>query len=339
MTSSALSALQPFLSGSVPLTDFVPLKIAVLNGGESSERAISLESGEAVLAALAARGHNVVSIDPQPETVLQTIDWSPFDAVFIALHGRFGEDGGVQRFLETVGIPFTGSGSHCSEIAFSKSESKKKFLQSGVPTLPFTLIQKSFSATQIERHADEIGFPLVVKPDHEGSSVGVSLVKSSAELLQAVDHCFQYDSVGLLEPCVTNATECTVSVFSLPGERNDIVFPPLRIEMHRPFFDYEAKYADDSTQFHFDFPQPTSVIETVKSIGQRACQSLQTTGIARADILIDDQQKPWVLEVNTIPGMTTHSQLPQAAAQAGVNFPQLCEAAVRSAMIAHRDNC
>ena len=300
------------------------LRIAVLVGGDSAERPVSLESGAAVAGALRGRGHRVTSIDPA-DTPLSQVAWREYDVAFLALHGRFGEDGQVQTLLEQFGVPYTGSGPAASELAFSKSASKERFAQCSVPTLPYVLFHASEDRERIAGHAASIGYPLVVKPDAEGSSLGVSIVREPAELAAALATCFEYGAFSVMEPYVAGS-EWTV------GLLDDLVLPVIRITTPRAFYDYQAKYHDDSTQYEFAPDLPAETIASIADAGRRAGEALGTRGIARVDLMLDGQQRPWVLEVNTIPGFTSHSLIPKAAAQVGISFPDLCERALRSCL-------
>ena len=300
------------------------LRIVVLLGGDSAEREISLKSGAAVSQALAALGHQVIDVDPA-ETSLTTYDWQGVDVVFIALHGTFGEDGGVQEILENAGVPYTGSGPQASRLAFSKSAAKERFALQQVPTPAYVLIHESDTAERIRREAAAIGYPLVVKPDAQGSSLGVSIVRTPDDLAQALTQCFHYDSFGLLEAYVAG-TEWTV------GMIDDEPLPLIRIASDRGFFDFQAKYEDDATRYEFDFDVPAEVTAGIERAAQNACRALETRGLARVDVLLDRFHRPWVLEVNTVPGLTDHSLVPKAAARRGLSFASLCERLVRSCL-------
>lgn len=306
-----------------------PLRIAVLAGGDSAEREISLRSGAAVTRALAERGHAVVEIDPATVD-LACHDWHGIDVVFIALHGSFGEDGQVQRILEDAGIPYTGSGVQASRLAFSKSASKERFLQHHVPTAPYVLFHESDTADRILRHANSLGFPLVVKPDTQGSSLGVSIVKSPDDLPAALTKCLQFDSFGLLESAVIG-TEWTVGL--LDGH----ALPLIRIETSRPFFDFQAKYEDDETLYIFDCDVAVDVALRIEQTARNACLALGTCGLTRVDLIVDKYQRPWVLEVNTVPGLTDHSLVPKAAARIGLSLGELCERTIQSSLTAFRE--
>ncbi|WP_417387994.1 D-alanine--D-alanine ligase [Gimesia sp.] len=296
------------------------LNIVVLSGGESAECEISLKSGETVARALSSRGHQVRIIDPSLVD-LESFDWTGCDVVFIALHGTYGEDGTIQSTLDRLGIPYSGCDAATSKLAFSKSASKERFIQHNVNTPSYVLIHESDDAGRIEQHARSMGYPLVVKPDAQGSSLGVTIVKTPEELPQALARCFHYDSFGILESAI-KGTEWTVTVV------DDQVLPLIQIQTPHEFFDYEAKYIEDSTQYLFEFDLPTNVIQTILKTGANACTALGTTGIVRVDLLVDRFQQPWVLEVNTIPGFTDHSLVPKAAAKAGIDFGELCEQAL-----------
>lgn len=301
-----------------------PLCIAVLAGGESAEREISLQSGAAVAAALQDRGHAVALVDPA-EVDLELHNWDRTDVAFLALHGTFGEDGGVQSLLKRLNVPFTGSGADVSRLAFSKSAAKECFTQSQVATPDYALVHATDSPEQITARAASIGYPLVVKPDAQGSSLGVSIVESAGELESAVADCFQLGDFGLLERAVSG-TEWTLAVI------NDQPLPLIQIGTGREFFDFAAKYQDDATDYCFSTETDAATLELLTSTGLAACRCLGATEFARVDILLDGAGQPWVLEVNTIPGMTDHSLVPKAAAQIGLSMGELCELIVERAV-------
>ncbi len=296
--------------------ELAPLRIAVLAGGESAERKISLQSGAACAAALEAAGHDVVMVDPAIDN-LDRFDWSQIDVAFLALHGTFGEDGGVQQILKRRGVAFTGSGSEASRLAFSKSGAKERFSLSGVPTPTSFVIHESDSLEEIAARAEEIGYPLVVKPDAQGSSIGVTLVRSPDDLNDAVSQCFYFDAYGLLETAV-EGEEWTLAV--IDGQP----LPLIRIGTNNTFFDYEAKYEDDATRYEFVDDLDPEIRNRLTEAGLAACRALGTTEFARVDLILDGNGQPTVLEVNTIPGMTDHSLVPKAAARIGLSMSDLC---------------
>ena len=299
-------------------------RVAVLAGGDSDERTISLQSGAAVQQALTSRGHLALHLDPSIVDLVG-VDWSQFDVAFLALHGQFGEDGQVQQILDEAGIPFTGSSAAASRLAFSKSAAKERFLQFGVPTPAYSLLHYTDDANRIRSVTDEIGYPLVVKPDCQGSSLGISIVRSPAELPQAIKLCFQFDSFAVIEAAIIG-TEWTV------GLLDELVLPLIRIETDREFFDWHAKYEDDSTRYVFDFQLPRAVTDSIEEAARGACRSLGTRGLVRADLRLDETLHPWVLEINTVPGFTSHSLVPKAAARMGIEFGELCERAIRACL-------
>lgn len=307
-----------------------PWHVAVLCGGDSSERAVSLRSGAAVTAALAAHGHHVQQIDPA-EADLYQVDWTRFDVAFIALHGRFGEDGQVQRLLEEVRIPYTGSGVQASRLAFSKSAAKERLFLHRIPTPAYVLIHESDTAERILHSARSLGFPLVVKPDTQGSSLGVSILESEDDLPKALTRCFHLDDFGLFESEISGS-EWTVGIL------DDLVLPPIQIQTSRPFFDYAAKYEDDATEYRFDYSVPESTVRLIEETARQACQALGTSGLARVDLILDRHTRPWVLEVNTVPGFTDHSLVPKAAAKMGLTHGELYERCLVSAVRVWREN-
>ncbi len=301
-------------------TPLSPLSIAVLLGGHSAERKISLQSGNAVAEALKQRGHSVTLVDPAIQP-LERFDWSHTDVAFLALHGTFGEDGGAQEILERLGVPFTSSGSETSRVAFSKSAAKERFLQHNVSTPSYTLIHETDGFERIHEHARRIGYPIVIKPDAQGSSIGVSMVRSPDQLEAALSQCFYFESFGLMERLI-DGTEWTMGFIDTDP------LPLIRIQTARGFYDYQAKYEDDSTQYLFDYGVDDKVLKRLADTGAAACKALGTRGIARVDMRLDEFGQPFALEVNTIPGMTDHSLVPKAAARLGFDMGQLCEIVV-----------
>jgi D-alanine-D-alanine ligase len=324
-----------------------PLTVAVLAGGDSAERAVSLNSGAAVAAALRAAGHRVVELDPST-CDLAAIRWDNVDptppsadsggqslplgvrvdVVFIALHGAFGEDGQVQRLLEDAGVPYTGSGPMASQLAFSKSAAKEVFRLQSVPTPAWVLIRPTDDPSRWYEAAESIGYPIVIKPDQQGSSIGVSIVANSERLVAAIDECFRHDSVGLIEKAIPGE-EWTVGLI------DDELLPAIRIETSRAFFDFAAKYEEESTRYEFDGSDVVG--QSVMSAARNACRAIGTRGITRVDVRVDAAGQPWVLEVNTIPGMTDHSLVPKAAARLGMDMAALCQRALDSARKPHQE--
>lgn len=293
------------------------LTIVVLLGGWSSEREVSLASGRAVISALRSRGHDVRELDPAGIDIL-TYPWAGVDAAFIALHGSFGEDGTVQSLLEDLRIPYTGSGPMASQLAMNKSASKQRFIASGLPTPAFQTVHVQEPETSVAEKAAAFGFPLVVKPNAQGSSVGVTIVGNAEQLGDAARAAFHHDPLAILETFIAGR-ELTVAVL----DRRPL--PPIEICPARSFYDYQAKYQDDATGYIFDIDLPSAVLRGVESMAVSAVEALGCSGVARVDLRLDSEHRPWLLEVNTIPGFTDHSLVPKAAARAGISFAELCE--------------
>lgn len=301
-------------------------RVAVLCGGDSQEREISLQSGRAVADALREREHEVVCLDPAL-TPPEAAHFHDVDVAFLALHGRKGEDGEIQSTLDRMNVLYTGSGAEASRLAFSKSASKERLFQRGIPTPPYVLVHKFDDPKRTLESALRIGFPLIVKPDGQGSSLGVSLLKSADELPAALQHCFRFDDFGVLEQAVPG-TEWTVSLL------DDEPLPLIQIETPRAFFDFQAKYEDQATVYRFDFDVPSHVRSSIVDVGLQAAAAIDTRGLARVDVRLDERGRPWVLEINTIPGLTEHSLVPKAAAHAGISLGELCERSIKTCLTA-----
>ncbi len=287
-------------------------KVAVLMGGRSAEREVSLKSGQAVLAALRAQGVDAHGIDAGPG-VLDTLSQGGYDRVFIALHGRGGEDGVIQGALETLGLPYTGSGVLASALGMDKLRAKQVWLGAGLPTPPFRLVQVDTDPVAV---IAALGLPLAVKPSREGSSIGVSRVTKVSEFSTAWEQAARCDSAVLAEPWISGG-EYTGAI--LQGE----ALPLIRLETPREFYDYEAKYAAADTCYHCPCGLDAGREAELRSLVQHAFAALGGYGWGRVDLLLDEQQKPWLLEVNTVPGMTDHSLVPMAARATGLDFQAL----------------
>lgn len=301
------------------------LRIAVLAGGESAERTISLQSGDAVAETLKRAGHEVERFDPAQQP-LDAIPWFRFDLAVPVLHGGAGEDGHLQAKLERLGVAYTGSGPQASRWAMSKSAGKERFLAAGVPTPAYVLLHAGdpieHVIAKIARH--DLGFPLVIKPDAQGSSLGVSLVREPCGLAAAIDKARRFDSFIIAEAAVAGR-ELTVAIL----DRRTL--PALEIVTPHETFDYDAKYHDATTQYRFDTGLPRAVTAEIERVALAAAACLGTRGLVRVDVMLDAAERPWVLEVNTSPGMTDHSLAPKAAARAGLSMPALCDELVRAA--------
>jgi D-alanine-D-alanine ligase len=286
-------------------------KVAVLMGGDSAEREISLRSGSAVLAALQQRGVDALGIDAGAD-VLSQLAAGGFDRAFIILHGRGGEDGVIQGALERIGLPYTGSGVLGSALGMDKYRTKALWHGLGLPTPESVLIEQESDLPA----AAAIGFPLIIKPSHEGSSIGMSRVEDGSQLRQAWETARRYDASVLAERWIVGR-EFTASV--LQGE----VLPLIRLETPHIFYDYEAKYHADTTSYHCPCGLPDALEAELQALCLRAFEAVGASGWGRVDLMLDAQQRPWLIEVNTVPGMTDHSLVPMSARMAGIEFDEL----------------
>ena len=318
------------LTGSMPHLSASPQRLLLLYGGSSAEREVSLNSGRDVMAALRFAGHRVTPLDPGPDSLtdrqfLRLTDWSRFDLAVIMLHGNFGEDGSVQRLLDKVGLPYTGSSAAASRLAFSKSAAKERFRTFGIPTPPAVLLHAQDGIDKVEFCANQFNGPFVVKPDAQGSSLGVSVVRTEAERWVAVNNSFRYGSAILLEKYIAGE-EWTVGFVGAEP------LPALKVSTPRPFLDYDAKYQDDQTSVQFGDECDERRGNRVVEVASAARAAVGTSGICRVDLRVDSSGQPWVLEVNTLPGFTSHSAVPTAASRAGLSFPALCDRLVDIAL-------
>ncbi len=288
-------------------------RVAVFLGGDSAEREISLLTGNAVLQALRNRGVDAAAWDPAGRG-LAAFAAAGFDRVWIALHGPGGEGGAIQGALECLDMPYTGSGVMASALAMDKWRSKRVFEAAGIPTPDYAVVQNRGEAV---RAADQLGYPLVLKPIGQGSSVGMTKVFSADELGEAVDLALGFDEPALVERCVVGA-EFTVGI--LQGR----ALPTIRIETPRIFYDYRAKYESDRTRYHCPGTGDAETEAVYAELATAAFCELGCSGWGRVDFMTAADGKPQVLEVNTIPGMTSHSLVPMAASRAGIDFEALC---------------
>lgn len=290
-------------------------KVAVLLGGPSSEREISLLSGNAVLAALREKGVDAHAFDPALRD-LWDLKREGFARVFIALHGRFGEDGTVQGALETLGIPYTGSGVMASALAMDKWRTKLVWLASGIPTPRYRIVQ---AATDWDRVVAELGLPLIVKPAREGSTIGITKVGSvdHGDLRSAYVEAAKHDSLVLVEEFV-EGIELTASIVGRSA------LPLIRIEAPQGNYDYHHKYFSDATRYYCPAGLTDASEEAIRDQSLAAFDLIGCTGWGRLDLILRADGSWSFLEVNTSPGMTGHSLVPMAARQAGISFPDLC---------------
>lgn len=300
-------------------------RVGVLLGGISAERDVSLRSGEAIVQALRSRGHDAVPlfVDRDIDRVLRE---TPIDVAFLALHGRYGEDGSIQGMLEWMGIPYTGSGVLASALAMDKLKAKELFRLHNVPTAPYYDITGAISNTDLEERHGSFGFPVMVKPRREGSSIGVSRANDFAELRAAVDHALRHDDGVLVERYIKGRE---VHVGILDGR----VLGAIEIVPRRPFFDYVARYQKGMSEYYFPARLAPTRYQGVLRLAERAHHALGCTGATRVNLMVTEGENEYVLEVNTIPGMTPTSLLPKIAAGAGIDFATLCEEILKGARL------
>ena len=327
------------------------LKVVVLMGGRSEEREISLKTGSGILRALNPDRYDVIALDtggvmpplssreaeaalsgssmdgvaPIAGTLVERVmerKERP-DVVFIALHGKYGEDGTVQGMLDLVDIPYTGSGVLASALAMNKAMSKKIFKAEGIPTPPFILLDSAAGADHV---ADYFALPLVVKPNRQGSSHGMTIVRERAALRPAVEKALRHDDEALIEKFI-GGREITAAVL---GNRDPQVLPLVEIAPKHEFFDFEAKYTPGQSDYFVPARLADADARAAREYALRAHKALECRGISRVDMIVDDEGV-WVLEVNTIPGMTPTSLVPKAAAAVGISYADLCEQLIQFA--------
>ena len=288
-------------------------KVAVLLGGKSAERQVSLNSGQSVLDALLRSGVNAEAFDPLTRPVTEL---TAYDRAFIVLHGRGGEDGQIQGVLDWLNIPYTGTRVQGSAIGMDKVKTKQIWQGSELPTAPYRLITADTNFNEV---IDKLGLPLIIKPVHEGSSIGMSKVEKAEEFSTALSKATTHDSIVMAEQWITGS-EYTVVI--LNGE----ALPVIRLEPPKDvaFYDYEAKYKRNDTQYGIPSGLSDADEKHLKELALRAFQVVGASGWGRIDAMRDEQGNFWLLEVNTVPGMTDHSLVPKAAQAIGLNFDQLC---------------
>lgn len=288
-------------------------KVAVLFGGTSAERDVSLNSGKAVLNALQQAGVDAHAFDPAEQAITALQD---FDRAFIVLHGRGGEDGQIQGLLEWMNIPYTGSGVLASALGMDKARTKQLWQGCGLPTAPYRLLNASTDFAQV---AAELGLPVIIKPVHEGSSIGMSKVSTVDEFEPAYGAAAQHDAVVMAERWITGR-EFTCVI--LGGQ----ALPVIRLQppQDAAFYDYQAKYLRNDTTYGIPCGLPADEEKVLQTLALRAFNAVGATGWGRIDAMQDQDGNFWLLEINTVPGMTDHSLVPMAAAATGLPFAQLC---------------
>ena len=302
-------------------------KVGVLFGGRSAERDVSIMSGEGVLAALKSKGVDAHAFDPGQRS-LGELAAAGFDRVFIALHGRFGEDGSLQGALEQLGIPYTGSGVMACAVAMDKIFTKMIWLQHGLPTPRHAAL---FPASDLAAVAQDLGLPLIVKPPHEGSSVGITKVAQASDFQAAYDTAAGFDEVVLAEEFVTGR-ELTVAI--LGRGKAARALPVIEIVAPEGNYDYQNKYFTDVVQYHCPAQLDAATAAEVERLALAAYAALDCEGWGRIDVLLrTSDNKPFLIEANTSPGMTGHSLVPMAARAVGISYEDLCVEILRSARL------
>lgn len=292
-------------------------KVGVLYGGRSAEREVSIMSGTGVHAALCGQGVNAHLFDTGTGS-LGDLAAQQFDRIFIALHGRYGEDGTLQGALELLGIPYTGSGPMASSLAMDKVMTKRVWLEAGLPTPGYRTLT---DVSEVNAAALALSLPLMMKAPHEGSTLGIVKATEAAELTNAYKVAAQYDEVVLAEQFVAGR-ELTVALL---GRGKDArALPVIEIVAPQGNYDYQHKYFSDDTQYLCPAPLEQTLAAEIAEISVRAYRALGCEGWGRADLMLDQNNRPWLLEMNTSPGMTGHSLVPMAAKAIGMSYPELC---------------
>ncbi|HET9782335.1 MAG TPA: D-alanine--D-alanine ligase [Candidatus Dormibacteraeota bacterium] len=305
------------------------MKIAVLRGGKSAERDVSLRSGAQVAKALHGAGHDVTEVDLDSQT-WDVLRDGGFDCVFNALHGRLGEDGTVQGMLELLGLAYTGSGVLASALCMDKSRAGRILSAIGlyVPEFEELEIKEGVAADAVERVVQRFGLPLVVKPVREGSTIGLTIAQDSDAVASGLALAGRYDRRVLVQR-FARGTEVTIGVLATPELQ---VLPTLEIVSENPVYDYDAKYTAGRSHHIIPARIPERARAAASDAAARAFTELGCSGMARVDVIVDASATPWVLEVNTVPGLTELSLLPDAARAAGISFEQLCQRLVDHAV-------
>ncbi|MDH4187981.1 MAG: D-alanine--D-alanine ligase [Nitrospira sp.] len=305
-------------------------RIGVLMGGQSAERDVSLRTGAAVYRSLVRRGYNAVAIDVGP-TLSQDLREQKIEIAFLALHGPGGEDGAIQGFLETLGIPYTGSGIQASAVGMHKGTTKTLLTAAGIPVPAGSVVKRGEQVTSVSllRKA-KLHWPVVVKPASQGSTIGVTIVRKPAQWRAALALAHRYDTDAMVEAYIPGH-EVTVSIIGRQSSA-PLVLPAVEIVAPSGFYDFAAKYEKGKTQYLCPAPLTAPVTKQIRALALRTYEVLGCEGVARVDFRITPRGRPFVLEINTVPGMTETSLLPMAAAQAKIDYDELTERILDSAL-------
>jgi D-alanine-D-alanine ligase len=309
------------------------VKLAVLRGGKSAEREVSLRSGAQVAKALRSLGHHVVEVDLDTDT-WDTLRDGHFECVFNALHGRLGEDGTVQGLLELLGLPYTGSGVLASALCMDKVRAGKVMAGAGLHVPEFEELESKdgVSADVVERLVARLGLPMVIKPVREGSTIGLTIASNADDVATGLLLAGRYDRRVIAQRFAAG-TEITVGVLATPELQ---VLPTLEIVSDNPVYDYDAKYTAGKSHHIIPARIPEAARSAASDAAGRAFTELGCSGMGRVDIIVDASGTPWLLEINTVPGLTELSLLPDAARAAGISFEQLCQRLVDHAVGRHK---
>lgn len=304
--------------------------VAVVMGGPSAEREVSLNTGAAIANALREYGYtNVVEIDLDPRNFGKQLAESKAEVVFNAVHGLYGEDGRLQTLLEIREMPYTGSGMIASVSCMDKVITKRMLRDAGISTPACLIINKKESGIK-EKIMQRFSLPVVIKPASQGSSIGVEIVKEENQLDEALANAFKYSRDILVEEFI-GGKELTVSMMQKDGEV--VALPVIHIAPHSGMYDYHSKYTKGATEYICPADLDEETTKKVQEISKQAYEVLGCSGVARADVMLDEEGNGYVLEINTVPGMTATSLVPKAAAAAGISFPELCNIILQSASV------
>ena len=299
-------------------------RVGVLYGGRSAEREVSLMSGQGVCDALRSEGVDAHLFDTGKQSLAELAE-AGFERVFIALHGRYGEDGTLQGALELLGLPYTGSGTFASSLAMDKIMTKKIWQHEGLPTPDYVALTSRSDLNQV---AEQLGMPLIVKPPHEGSTLGLTRVEHIDDFKAAYTLAAQFDAVVMAEQFIAGR-ELTVPLLGKGAHARAL--PIIEIKAPGGNYDYEHKYVSNATQYICPAELDTDLTESIQRIAEQAYVALKCEGWGRADFMLDGSGRPWLLEMNTSPGMTSHSLVPMSAAAIGMTYAQLCVAILSEA--------
>ncbi len=304
--------------------------VAVVMGGPSAEREVSLNTGAAIANALREYGYtNVVEIDLDPRNFGKQLAESKAEVVFNAVHGLYGEDGRLQTLLEIREMPYTGSGMIASVSCMDKVITKRMLRDAGISTPACLIVNKKESGIK-EKIMQRFSLPVVIKPASQGSSIGVEIVKEENQLDEALANAFKYSRDILVEEFI-GGKELTVSMMQKDGEV--VALPVIHIAPHSGMYDYHSKYTKGATEYICPADLDEETTKKVQEISKQAYEVLGCSGVARADVMLDEEGDGYVLEINTVPGMTATSLVPKAAAAAGISFPELCNIILQSASV------